>query len=160
MTDPKAKSPAMLQFPRLAARNLEGHALILPEAFAGSMNLVLLAFQREQQSIVDPWISWFDTISATHPGLRCYEIPMIGRRWSPARRFIDGSMAQAVREPEARRRTVTVYTDVRRVMDTLAIDSANTVTVLLVDADGRLRYRATGAPSEQLTRELLETLTE
>ena len=98
MIGPSAKSPAVLRFPRLAARDLEGRAITLPDAFAGSSNLVVVAFRREQQSMVDSWISWFDTISKTHPGLRCYEVPVLATRWSPARRFIDGGMAQAVRE--------------------------------------------------------------
>ena len=63
-----------------------------------------------------------------YPSLRCYEIPVIATRWSPVRAVIDGGMAQAVRAHEARRRTLTVYTDVRRVTDGLAIDATDTVT--------------------------------
>jgi hypothetical protein len=83
---------------------------------------------------------------------------VIATRWSPARRVIDGGMAQAVRAPEARRRTLTVYTDVRRVTDALAIDTTDTVTVLLVDADGRLRWRTTGPVSERSGSELAAVL--
>ena len=68
-------------------------------------------------------------------------------------------MAQAVRAPEARRRTLTVYTDVRRVTDALAIDDTDTVTVLLVDSDGRLRWRTTGPMTEHAGAGLLATLT-
>ena len=64
--------------------------------------------------MVDSWVAWWETIAAEHPSLRCYEIPVIAARWSPARAVIDGGMAQAVRAQEARRRTLTVYTDVRR----------------------------------------------
>ena len=151
MTDPSAELPAMLQFPRLAARDLEGGARMLPAGFTGSSNLVVVAFRREQQSMVDSWISWFDTISAAHPGLRCYEVPVIATRWSPGRRFIDGGMAQAVPEEAARRRTLTVYTDVRRVTDALAIYDTQTVTVLLVDGDGRVLWRTTGPAREPAT---------
>ena len=84
---------------------------------------------------------------------------MIATRWSPARPVIDGGMAQAVREQEARRRTLTVYTDVRRVTDVLGIDATDTVTVLLVDADGRLRWRTTGPVSEHSGSELRAALT-
>ena len=98
--------------------------------------------------MVDSWVAWFETIAAEHPTLRCYEIPVIATRWSPARAVIDGGMARAVRAQEARRRTFTVYSDVRRVTDGLAIDDTDTVTVLLVDADGRVRWRTTGAVTE------------
>jgi len=146
-------------FPHLAARDLEGHALELPDDFSGTPNLVIVAFRREQQSMVDSWVAWFETIAAEHPTLRCYEIPVIATRWSPARPLIDGGMAQAVRAQEARRRTLTVYTDVRRVTDALAIDDTDTVTVLLVDSDGRLRWRTTGPVTEHAGARLLATLT-
>src|SRR4051812_2977477 len=109
--------------------------------------------------MVDSWVAWFETIAAEHPTLQCYEVPVIATRWSPARGVIDGGMARAVRAQEARRRTLTVYTDVRRVTDALAIDDTETVTVLLVDADGRLRWRATGPVTEHSGRELAATIT-
>lgn len=150
---------AAIHFPHLAARDLEGRSLELPDAFSGASNLVIVAFRREQQAMVDSWVAWWETIAAEHPSLRCYEIPVIATRWSPARAVIDGGMAQAVRAQEARRRTLTVYTDVRRVTDALAIDDTDTVTVLLVDAGGRLRWRTTGPVSEHSGSELRAVLT-
>jgi hypothetical protein len=150
---------AVLRFPRLAARDLEGRPRALPDGFAGTPNLVVVAFRREQQRVVDSWIAWFDTVAAEHPALRCYELPVIATRWSPARPFIDGGMAQAVRETEARRRTLTVYTDVRRVTDALAIDDTGTVTALLVAPDGAVRWRAIGPATEDSGAALLAVLT-
>lgn len=148
----------VVEFPRLSARDLEGRAVSLPDDFTGELNLVLVAFRREQQPIVDTWIASFQEIAAEHPNLRCYELPVIATRWSPARPFIDGGMAQAVREEEARRRTLTVYTDVRRVTDALAIEDASVVTVLLVDSDGRVRWRTTGPANGAAESGLLRAL--
>jgi ATP10 protein len=150
---------AAIRFPHLAARDLEGRAVELPDAFSGASNLVIVAFRREQQSMVDSWVAGWEAIAAEHPSLRCYEIPVIATRWSPARPVIDGGMAQAVRTQAARRRTLTVYTDVRRVTDALAIDATDTVTVMLVDANGRLRWRTTGPMSEHSGSELRAALT-
>src|SRR3954452_12887417 len=147
-----------IRFPLLAARDLEGCSLELPDAFLGASNLVVVAFRREQQAMVDSWVAWWKSIRKEHPSLRCFEIPVIATRWSPARAVIDRGMAQAVRAQEARRRTLTVYTDVRRVTDALAIDATDTVTVLLVDADGRVRWRTTGPASERSGSELRAAL--
>jgi len=147
-----------IRFPHLAARDLEGRVLALPEDFSGKANLVIVAFRRDQQSMVDSWVAWCDTIAAEHPRLRCYEVPVIATRWSPARPLIDGGMAQAVRAQEARRRTLTVYTDVRRVTDALAIVDTDTVTVLLIDSDGWLRWRTTGPATERAGSDLLTSL--
>lgn len=138
-----------LDFPHLSAHDLEGRAVSLPDGLSGEHSLVIVAFKREQQPIVDSWIAWFESIANEYPTLRCYELAVIATRWSPARRFIDGGMARAVRERQARRRTLTVYTDVRRVTDALAIDETGVVTVLLVGADGRLRGRTTGSANEE-----------
>ncbi len=159
MSDTPANVPGTIRFPHLAARDLEGRARELPDDFSGAPNLVIVAFRREQQSMVDSWVAWFGTVATEHPTLRCYEVPVIATRWSPARPVIDGGMAQAVRAQEARRRTLTVYTDVRRVTDALAIDDTDTVTVLLVDSDGRLRWRTTGRVTEHAGAVLLATLT-
>lgn len=144
-----------IDFPCLAARDLEGRAVSLPDEFTGEHNLVVVAFRREQQSIVDTWIAWFQKHAAERPTLRCYEIPVIATRWSAARSLIDGGMARAVREPDARRRTLTVYTDVRRVTDALAIEDSGVVTVLLVDAEGRVRWRTSGPANDASSRALL-----
>jgi len=158
MNEPTADGSAEIRFPHLEARDLEGRARTLPGDFSGTPSLVVVAFRREQQAMVDTWVAWFDTIATDHPGLRCYEVPVIATRWSPARPVIDGGMAQAVREQAARRRTLTVYTDVRRVTDALAIDDTATVTVLLIDPDGRVRWRTTGPATASAGADLLATL--
>jgi hypothetical protein len=158
MGEPEAIAPGTMRFPNLAARDLEGRTLGLPEAFTGEANVVVVAFRREQQSMVDTWVTWFESVAAQHPTLGCYEVPVIATRWSPGRRAIDGGMAQAVRTREARRRTLTVYTDVRRVTDALAIIDTATVTVVAVDADGWVRGRTTGPARGSAGADLLATL--
>lgn len=150
----------MMDFPHLAARDLEGRAVSLPDDLDGQHKLVIVAFRREQQPVVDSWIAWHESIATDHPTLRCYELPVIATRWSPARKFIDGGMARAVRERDARRRTLTVYTDVRRVTDALAIDDTSVVTVLLLDPDGRVRWRTTGSATAEAGSGVLNALAE
>ena len=72
---------------------------------------------------------------------------MIATRWSPARAVIDRGMAQAVRAGSAPSHAHRLHR--RAACDRpLAIDATDTVTVLLVDADGQLRWRTTGPASE------------
>ena len=89
-----------------------------------------------------------------HPEPR-HEIPVIATRRSPV----------WIRHPTWRhgssracagraRRTFTVYTDVPRVTDAVVFHATDTVTVLLVDVDGRLRWRTTGPVSEHSGFEL------
>ena len=148
----------MRRFPVLAARDLEGTPVELPAGLAGERNLVMVAFRREQQAAVDSWIGWYSTVVDDHPGLRAYEVPVLATKWSPGRAMIDGGMAKAVATSEARRRTLTVYGDVRRVTDGLGIDDTSMITVVLVDDAGRVVWRTTGAWTVSLGNELLAAL--
>ena len=146
------------RFPTLVARDLERTERSLPEAFTGTWNLVVVAFRRQHQALVDRWVAWHGEVAAERPGFECWEIPVIGAVWSPARSFIDGGMAQAVRETHARQHTLTVYTNVAKAAYALDITDTGTVTTLLVDDTGRIRCRATGVPDDASTAEVLATI--
>ncbi|HXV93438.1 MAG TPA: hypothetical protein VD813_09085 [Pseudonocardia sp.] len=131
-------------FPRLIARDLTGRDVALPSGLPGERNVVLVAFRRAQQDAVDSWLPWLEQRTAGDPGLRAVEMPTIGSWWSPARPAIDGGMAAGVRDESARRRTLTVYTDVRRVTAALGIDGRDTIRLFLVDRSGRVHWRGSG----------------
>ena len=133
-----------LSFPQLAARDLDGREVTLPTGLPGGRNVVLIAFRRDQQSLVDSWVPWLERRAATDSGLRFVELPAIGLQWQPARAAIDGGMAAAIRDEAVRRRTLTVYTDVRRVTAPLGIDDRSTIWLCLVDRAGRVAWRGSG----------------
>lgn len=147
-------------FPRIAARDLEGRDVVFPDAFAGERNVVVVAFRRQHQSLVDSWVPWFERQAATDPGLRFYELPTIGRLWAPVRPFIDGGMAAAIRDPVVLRRTFTVYGDVGRVTGPLGITDRSTITVLCVDRQGAVLWQGTGGCTGPLARDLDAVLAE
>ena len=68
-----------VEFPDVQARNLEGLDVRLPDAFAGERNVVIIAFLRKHQALVDSWIPWLEEHAAADPGLCFYELPTIGR---------------------------------------------------------------------------------
>ncbi|CAB4623533.1 unannotated protein [freshwater metagenome] len=141
-------------FPDIAARDLQGRDLRLPAGFAGARNVVIIAFQRNHQSLVDSWVPWLEEQAAADTGLSFYELPTIGRIWAPARRFIDGGMAAAIREPVILQRTLTIYGDVTRLTRPLGIDDRSTISVMLVDAVGAVRWQGSGAFDGATAREL------
>ena len=147
-------------FPGVRARNLEGLDVELPGGFAGERNVVAIAFQRTQQRLVDSWVPWFEEHADADPGLRFYEVPTIGRMWAPVRNFIDGGMASAIRVPEILQRTFTVYGDVNRITRPLGIEDRSTITVVLVDGAGQVRWRGSGGFTAALADELGSVLEE
>jgi len=145
-------------FPRVAARNLQGVDVTLPDAFDGERNVVLVAFQRTHQGLVDSWVPWLEEHGVADPGLRFYELPMIGRMWAPVRNVIDGGMAASIRQPAILRRTLTVYGDVRRVTAPLGIGSRSTIAVLLVDGSGMVRWSGEGGFDVDVAQDLEHAL--
>ena len=60
-------------FPCVTAPNLAGRNMRLPADFAGDLNLVLIAFQRERQADIDTWLEPSRRLSAEFPHLACYD---------------------------------------------------------------------------------------
>ncbi|MFN8027020.1 MAG: hypothetical protein U0W40_11895 [Acidimicrobiia bacterium] len=141
-------------FPPLRARDLEGLDVQLPDAFTGARNIVVVAFQRDHQDLVDSWVPWFEEQATTDPDLRFYELPTIGRIWAPVRRFIDGGMAAAIRDPVVLQRTFTIYGDVSLVTGPLGIEDRSTITVLALDRQGSVLGRGVGRCTTTLATEL------
>lgn len=137
-------TPTPTLFPALQARNLNGQRINLPAGLGGERNLVLIAFRRWHQALVDSWFPYLDTLLAAHPELRAYELPLISSMYALARPLIDGGMAAAIADPKVRERTLTVYTDVSRVTTALQIINTTTISVLLVDRQGRILWRSEG----------------
>ena len=131
-------------FPQLTARDLDGREVVLPSGLPGEWTVVTVAFRRQQQPLVDSWVPWLQEQAATTPGLGFAELPAIGLAWQPARPAIDGGMAAAIGDQQTRRRTLTVYTDLRRLTIPLGITGRDTIWLFLTDRAGRVRWRGCG----------------
>jgi hypothetical protein len=150
----------MAWFPRVTAHDLDRREVVLPAGLPGEWNVVIIAFRREQQELVDSWMPWLEQRAATDPRLGFVELPAIGMQWQLARPVIDGGMAAAVRDQETRRRTLTVYTDIRRVTVPLGISDRGTIWLFLVDRAGRVRWRGSGGRDAATAAALAAALAE
>lgn len=130
-------------FPSVPVRDLEGRPLVTPSCFTGSPNVVIVAFRREHQRLVDSWIPWLEDTQRALPNLRFYEVPAISGTWKPVRRFIDGGMAQAIKDPTVLQRTLTYYGDLSLLTSPLQITDRNDIHVLCV-SDGVVLAHSTG----------------
>jgi hypothetical protein len=149
------------RFPPIAGETLTGRSLELPGEFEEPLNLVFVAFRRDQQADVDSWVPVAEEIEASFPDVRYYELPVISRLYAPARPFIDGGMRAGIPDQDTRERTVTVYTDKRVVRRALDIESEEAIHAFLVDRDGAIYWRAEGPradPAVEHLREVVESL--
>jgi hypothetical protein len=132
------------RFPEIEARGLDGRSYRLPGDLGSERNVLLVAFHRSQQEVVDGWLPPLLELERRLPDLSVYELPTISRPWAPLRRFIDGGMTRGIPDPAARARTLTAYTDVQRVLDALGLTGTQKVAAALVERDGRISWQGGG----------------
>jgi hypothetical protein len=149
-----------MQFPAVTARNLLRRQVSLPDGFEGEWNVLLIAFQQWQQSVIDTWLPFVQQLELTEPGMRYYELPVIQRLNVVARTFINEGMRAGIPDPVARERTITLYLDKVTFRQALDLPHEEDIYILLVDRHGRVLWRSEGGftveKGEALTRALQE----
>jgi hypothetical protein len=145
-------------FPKLTASNLENQTLSLPADFAGERNLLLIAFQREQQQNVDTWLHQMKRFESC-PGFHYYELPTIDRLNPFFRWFINSGMRRGIPDHNARARTITLYLDKPSFRKALILVDENRIYAILVDRSGRVLWRAEGDFDEAKAASLHGVLT-
>ena len=134
-----------MRFPAVTGTNLSRRKFRLPADFEGDLNVILIAFQRWQQQLVDTWIPFAGKIEEEHEGVRYYELPVIQRLNVLGRTFIDGGMRAGIPDLQARARTITLYVDKVAFRSALELPGEEDIYVLLVDRQGGVLWRAQGS---------------
>ena len=122
----------------LAGRALDGKEYELPGDLAKQHNFLVVAFRREQQRLVDQWLPWLIDLEQHRSDVAVYELPVLSSVYGPARWFIDGGMTRGIPDAAARARTITVYTNLDKVLDNLGLAGTDTIAVLIVERSGRI----------------------
>lgn len=146
-------------FPGVSGENLHGERVRFPDDLMGAPALVLVAFEREQQSEVNTWLAQIDAFEAAIPGIRVVETPTISSaRWGWMAWFIDGGMRSGIPDDAARARTVTLYTDVARFREALGMETDEQIYAVLLDPEGRVRLVEPGVYTEGSPQRFAELL--
>jgi hypothetical protein len=162
-----------VRFAPLPTRALDGMQRELPAELPAERTLVLLAYRQRHQRDVDEWIALAVALGvpATPRGAvgpmvtAVVEVPFLAGVWRPARRLIDGGMAQGIADPDVLARTLTAYgaplrhrracglDDPRprevdaREADAREVDGRAEVEALVVERSGTVLWRASGRPT-------------
>lgn len=152
-----------VRFAPLRTRALDGTERVLPAGLPAQRTLVLLAYRQRHQRDVDEWIALAVALGvpATPRGAveamttAVIEVPFLAGVWRPARRLIDGGMAQGIADPDVLARTLTAYGAPLRHRRVCGLDAADThggdgraeVEALVVERSGQVLWRASGRPT-------------
>jgi hypothetical protein len=145
-------------FPDVSGSNLDGKRFNLPRDFKGKVNIVIIVFKREQTDLIEQWAGPLKDIMKADLSIEVYELPTLGSSYSPFRWWIDGSMRASILDEEARRRTITIYTNKRNFKALLEIPNEETIYIFLVDKEGMIISRVQGDFTEEKYRQLQNTV--
>lgn len=143
------------RFPVVSGSNLQREEFEFPRDFAGSLNLVIIPFQMQQQEDVNTWIPFAQKLERSFPGVVYYELPTIRELPALSRSFINEGMRAGIPDRTARQRTVTLYIDKGMFKEALDIEKEETIHLFLVDGQGQILWREQGVYSEDKTRDLI-----
>jgi hypothetical protein len=147
---------ASLLFPTISGNNLSGKHMTLPGDFEGRLNIVIVAFFREQQSLVDSWTPVVNDLRKRHQDLRAYELPTISRGYAWMKWIIATGMRSGIKDTNTRDHTVTLYTDTKKFRRELDLPTDQIIYVLLVDSKGFVRWKIDGSMTDLGAKSLKE----
>ena len=149
----------VVYFPQITAKNLNGDEITLPDDLSGNPALVLVAFKQRQQINVNTWLDQLELIESTIEGVRVIETPTIsGKKWGWMAGFIDGGMRSGIPDPEARARTITLFTDVGAFREALGIETEDTIHAVMLDGQSRVTRIVAGDFDTTKLESLVESL--
>jgi len=145
------------RFCALDARNLVGDKIRIPQDLNADKSCIIVAFERQQQSVIDSWIPSLLKLEKEKNGFAFYEVPVIQSGYKPVRWFIDGAMAKSIKTDEGKKRTITSYTDVSKFVKSMRLDKKE-ISLFIVKKDGSILAEANGAYDEQKAKKLFAAL--
>lgn len=147
-----------MHFPIVTGANLLRRKVTLPADFEGQLNIVLIAFQRWQQSVIDTWVPFAKQLEETNQGVSYYELPVIQRRNVLARTFINEGMRAGIPDQVARERTITLYVDKVAFRGALELPHEDDIYIVLVDREGNAIWKGEGAFTTEKGESLAEAI--
>jgi hypothetical protein len=149
-----------LNFPNVSGSNLEGKKFNLPKDFEEKLNIVVIAFRREQTALIEAWTGNLEEIEQKNLGVKFYELPVLSKSYSPFRWWIDGGMRAGIVDSKTRKRTITVYTTKNAFKNQLRIPNEETIYIFLVNKSGKILWRTKGDFTEEKNQQLRHALQE
>lgn len=153
----QAKAP---QFPAVKGENLNKKEYQLPADFEGDLNIVFLAYYRQQQDDVNTWLDMADAIRKEQPKVKYYELPVLASFAPEMRNFIDNGMRSGIPDPAVRAITITLYLDQKAFMKSLHLEKMDQIHTIIVDRKGKIYWTGVGRHSADKEKSLRAALAE
>lgn len=132
-------------FPEYRAKDLNGKLVTIPGNGSSRHALVLVAFKRKQQKVIDRWLTEAKPLMKRSGDVDFLELPVIRKMNPVSRWFLYQGMRSGIRSKYTRQRVVTLHLDKNKFRRDLKIPNEDKVHVFLVRrADRAILWRTHG----------------
>jgi ATP10 protein len=157
VTAERGTNEEITRFPTIRAKTLAGQCVTFPDALAGRVGIVFVAFQQSAQSQIDTWLDPVISDYLNKKDVSYFEIPMISGSYRLVSRLIDSGMRSGVPD-SLHARTATFYGERSAFFKTMGITDSTRAYLFVLSKDGRVVYRTSGRSSEDGVRLALEAI--
>jgi hypothetical protein len=141
-----AQSPPSAVLPPVTAYALNRAKVTLPTDFDAPLNLLILFFQRDQQSVVEGWLPV--VTPGTAPTVQTWILPISPRENGLYKWWLNASLRGSLSPSQPRRYTVPLYVDKAKFLRSLQVSSEQEVVIMLTDKTGHVLWRTAGAVTD------------
>jgi hypothetical protein len=132
------------RFPAAEGETLDGTPFAVPRDLIGTRTIALVGFGLEQRTEFESWVPTLRRLTAEHPGLTARAFVAVGAGLAMMRGIVVNGIKAAVPDPATRAEVILLFTDVAAFCDALGIVDRTRAYVLLIDADGGVRWHGGG----------------
>jgi hypothetical protein len=143
-----------MRFPRVSGSTLDGTHVSLPGGFEGEPTLLIVSFQWQQRSLVDPWCSVADRLAERYDDFEYRELLVVDWR---SRMLVGRTRRADLLSDDQHDRMLVLRVNKRQFRQSLGLLGEETVYALLVD-DGHVVRQAAGFPDSSTIESLLSLL--
>lgn len=132
---------AAQQFPRLQEENLAGQAVVLPDAAAGKVAILVFGFSRASQNTTGAWMKRLQPDFGKSAGVVLYQLPVL----EEAPRILHGMIVSGMKKgvPEGERANfIPVMHNESELKKLVSYKEADDAYVVVLDRDGNVAYQA------------------
>ena len=142
-------------FPDLSSESLAGQKVVLPQAAAGKVTLILIALKRDSIPQLDPWLKAYDKTFGKNKDFAFYKIPMMKSAFAKQiSSMINGKMKKD--NPERLHdNIVTYYGPVKTYVKTLGIADEDKGCAFILDKNGVVQWQSAGSADENSIKDMI-----
>lgn len=134
---------AAQQFPRLQEENLSGQQVVLPDAAAGRLAVLVFGFSRSSQYSTGPWMKRLRGDFGKSASVALYQLPVLEEAPRLIRGMITSGMKKGVPENE-RSNFVPVMHNEAELKKLVNYKEADDAYIVVLDRGGKVVYQAHG----------------